>query len=70
MGWASGSELADEVWALFREHVPEASRKNVAKQLVDLFEGHDCDTMQECERLMKDAGREGYGEDESEDFFD
>lgn len=64
MGWASGSMLADSVWSMFRKHVPAKNRKAVAKRLVDLFEGEDCDTMDECEQLMKDAGLENRWADD------
>jgi hypothetical protein len=65
MGWASGSALADDVWALFRKHVPAKNRRAVARKLVDMFEGEDCDTMDECERLMKDAGLDKRWEEET-----
>lgn len=66
MGWASGSRLADDVWSLVRKHIPAKNRKGVAKKLVDMFEGEDCDTMDEAEQLMKDAGLENrWDEDES-----
>lgn len=64
MGWASGSRMAADIWALFRPHVPVKARKHVAKKLVDIFEGEDCDTMDECERLMKDAGLDRRWEEE------
>jgi hypothetical protein len=57
MGWASGSELAESVWSLFRKHVPKEQRKQVALKLIDLFEDRDCDTIDECEQLCKDAKR-------------
>jgi hypothetical protein len=56
MGWASGSALAVEVWELMRERIPKKYRQEIAERLVELFEDHDCDTMDECELLMKDAG--------------
>lgn len=55
MGWASGSEIADGVWDLVREHVPADKRKDVAKRVIRLFEDYDCDTMEGCEQLQKDA---------------
>jgi len=56
MGWASGSRLAVDVWALVGKHTPEQNRKQVARELVTLFEEMDCDTMNDAEALMKDAG--------------
>jgi hypothetical protein len=55
MGWASGSSLADDIWRYFRSYIPEALRQKAARRLVDLFEKYDCDTMDECALLMRDA---------------
>jgi hypothetical protein len=51
MGWASGSELADGVWDAVKEHIPEEKKQEVALRIVNLFEGEDCDTLDECEDL-------------------
>jgi hypothetical protein len=56
MGWSRGSEIAAEVWDLVKEFVPTKKRKSIAKQIVDLFEDNDCDTMYEAEDLMEAAG--------------
>lgn len=55
MGWASGSQIAEEVWLLFKGYVPKKDTRMIAKELVDLFEGYDCDTMDEAEELMRAA---------------
>ena len=55
MGWASGSEIADEVWNAVRKYVPESDRKDVATRVVRIFEERDCDTMEEAEVLWNDA---------------
>lgn len=55
MGWASGSELAENVWLLVREYVPEGKRPRVAKQLIEAFRDHDWDTVDEAETLAADA---------------
>lgn len=55
MGWASGSELAENIWNLFRDFVPKDTRKQIALKLINLFKGRDCDTIDECEQLCKDA---------------
>lgn len=60
MGWASGSELAEIVWDATRPYIHEKDRKIVANAVIDAFEDKDCDTMDECEQLMKDADREVY----------
>lgn len=57
MGWSSGSELAEEVWDMFRGLIRK-DKKKYAKRLIELFENMDCDTIYECEQLCKDAGVE------------
>jgi hypothetical protein len=57
MGWAGGSGIAEEIWDLVGPLIPAARRKEVAARIVDIFEGEDCDTMDEAEQLMMDAGR-------------
>lgn len=47
MGWASGSELAQEVWDLFEDIIPSGEEKQYALKLVDMFENMDCDTLSE-----------------------
>ncbi len=64
MGWSGGSEMAEDIWNMFRKYVPEKSRKRCAKKLVDIFETQDCDTMDEAARLMKDAGLENRWADD------
>lgn len=56
MGWASGSEIATEIWRLVREHIPKDERRRIAIDLVHIFEDQDCDTMHEAYQLMSDAG--------------
>ncbi len=56
MGWASGSELAEDVWEAVGKHLPKNRRQEIARRIVDLFERHDCDTLDEAQTLMKDAG--------------
>lgn len=47
MGWCSGAEVADDVWEVVKEHIPKEKRQKVAKALVDVFESHDCDCMED-----------------------
>lgn len=58
MGWAEGSELADEMWKIIRPLTGPANKKRIAKKVVALFEDQDCDTMYECKKLCADAGIE------------
>jgi len=55
MGWASGSEIADATWNLVRDYIPEDKRKEIADKFVEVFEDHDCDTIDEAESLVSDA---------------
>jgi hypothetical protein len=55
MGWTRGSEIANDVWEAVGKYVPDEHKRDVARELVDIFESHDCDTMDEAEALMKDA---------------
>lgn len=64
MGWASGSAIAESVWDSVRKYIPKAKRQKVAREIVDVFESEDCDTMYEAERLMKDAGLDQEEDDE------
>lgn len=57
MGWASGSEIAEDIWKLVRVHIPRKERKDIANQIIEIFEDKDCDTMEEAELLSKDACR-------------
>jgi hypothetical protein len=56
MGWASGSELAENVWELVRPYLPANERMQVARKFIEAFEHFDCDTMYEVPDLYADAG--------------
>ena len=60
MGWASGSQLAEDVWDIVRPVVPQKNRKELAIEIVRLFEDHDCDTLDEARTLMEDADLREY----------
>ena len=65
MSWAGGSYLAEEVWNVVRPLVPAQKRRAAAREIIELFEDEDCDTIDEAGELCKDAGRE-YDEDAGE----
>lgn len=49
MGWASGSELAQDLWNKIKPLLREGSEKKARKAFIDKFEDYDCDTMDEVE---------------------
>jgi hypothetical protein len=50
MGWASGSGLMSQVIVAIKNNVPNANaRRAIYTKLIDVFEGEDWDTQQECE---------------------
>lgn len=58
MGWSGGSEVGDTIWNGIRGFIPEGNRQEAARIIIDALEDKDCDTMYECEQLIKDAGLE------------
>lgn len=64
MGWAGGSRLADELWDTVKKILTKGQRRDVARQWIDIFEGEDCDTMDETELI--DAAGLRYDEDTGE----
>ena len=60
MGWASGSQLAEDVWDTIRPVIPPTNRKELAIAVVRLFADHDCDTLDEARILMEDADLREY----------
>ena len=65
MGWASGSELAENLWAIVKKHIPKNKHKVVAEALIQEFENADCDTMHETS-LWVAACRPNEWEEEDE----
>lgn len=64
MGWASGADIANELWDRIRFPIPRMIRREIAAAIVDALEGGDWDTQDEAPLLMADAGRpvfEGEG---------
>jgi hypothetical protein len=68
MGWASGGELADRIWAAvepWSHGRPKAEIDAFAALLVDAFEEMDCDVLEECDNPIGDVANrqrhERYG---------
>lgn len=43
MGWASGSYLAERIWATVQPLIPETEQQKVAKKIYDEFSQEDAD---------------------------
>lgn len=59
MGWASGSSLAAEVWAIVEPFIDIECKQQVACEIIEAFEREDCDTLMEAEDLWHAAGKDG-----------
>jgi hypothetical protein len=57
MGWGSGSQLAEDMWKRIRTLIPAKNRGTAAEIIWQCFEDHDCDTLDECDQLIKDIER-------------
>jgi hypothetical protein len=64
MGWASGSQLAEELYDDIRRVIPKDKRAKVAEKIIDAFENHDADDWSEDSLLWKDSGRPVWSEDD------
>lgn len=43
MGWASGSRIAEELWAKLQPYFKDDKEKQISKIIVELFEREDAD---------------------------
>jgi len=49
MGWSSGSRVADDLIKALQESVEDDYvREEFYKKMIEIFEDHDCDTLDEC----------------------
>lgn len=55
MGWVGGSIVGDDIWNGIRDFIAEENREKAARVVIDALEAEDCDTIYECEQLVKDA---------------
>jgi hypothetical protein len=63
MGGASGSAIAEQVWAIVQDEIPPSHTLKIAKAIIAVFENADCDTIYEAEDLCHAAGRKIDGEE-------
>lgn len=52
MGWASGSEIAVNIWDAVKQHLPEDEKSKVAIGIIRALEKNDWDTQDEARELM------------------
>lgn len=55
MGWCGGGQLAANIWNEVRDFIPLKLRMEVGREIINLFEKEDCDTIHEAEVLCEDA---------------
>lgn len=49
MGWARGSRIMTEIIEAAKDTISDdAERLDLYKIMIDIFEDHDCDTLDEC----------------------
>lgn len=53
MGWASATELVDNIWKEVENYIPLHTRKEVARSIMEIFQKRDWDTYQESEMVQK-----------------
>lgn len=71
MGWSSGTRIFSEIMEVVKEHVDEATRKDIYEQLIEIFQEADCDNLEEClgeDDVFDDVWKELYSDTEEELF--
>lgn len=74
MGWSSGAQVLDEVWAEVVEFIPKKNQEEAAKRVVDIFLNYDADTIgSESEyAILRKVEKEilGYSDEDDQDEDD
>ncbi len=55
MGWASGSELANQLWREIKPLVPKKNRESVATHIYETFSNADADDWSLDDELIVDG---------------
>jgi hypothetical protein len=55
MGWAGGSNVANELWDALAPLIHRSQHQGAARKIVDILESEDWDTQCESEPLMEAA---------------
>jgi hypothetical protein len=66
MGWASGSQLAESIFAELIDFIPEGARERVAKVILKAFEAEDADDWDASSDLIQYAHPDWLDEEEEE----
>lgn len=66
MGWCAGSYIAQEVWDLVEEHIPKKKQKQIAQEIVKIFNEHDADDWGGCS-IYEAAGYAVHDESDDDD---
>ena len=70
MTW-NGSIIAENIWEIVKDYIPEEEKQNIAQKIVELFEQEDCDTIDDAEDLYETAYPESVMlEDGDDDDFE
>lgn len=62
MGWCTGSYMADDIWDRIKNYIPEENKRQVAKEIVDIFCEEDADDW-DCNGIAFVAYPEWFEED-------
>jgi len=71
MGWSRGSEIMEKIIPIIENvYIGAIGETEAFKQLIALFERHDCDTLDDCDGLstaFDEALREAHPEWDEEE---
>ena len=56
MEWASGSELAGDLWSALAKVISPDKQQEIAALIIYHLVDYDCDTLDECPDLIEAAG--------------
>lgn len=77
MSWSSGSGLfSDLIYILKRKIDEDSIREEIYAEMIEIFEDHDCDTLDECvgndpafDKVFKQYLEENYVEEELDEEY-
>lgn len=63
MGWASGSELAQDMWDELKQYIPKKDQVAASRVILEAFEDRDADDWDIDSDLIKTAAPEWANEE-------